>query len=471
MGTVGLQFAVIVVLMIASGFFAASEIAIVSARRGRLEQRAEAGSGGARAALQLAAEPNRFLATVQVGITLIGVVAAAFGGSVLEQPLREFLQPYVSARYVQPLAFSIVVLLITYLSLIIGELVPKRLALQNAELVAARVAPVMRFVSTIAAPAVWLLAMSTQGVLRLLGRANEEEEQVTEEDILSLVREGTAGGTLEVAERDLIERVFNFTDVTVRSIMTPRTEIFAVAEDQPLDSIVTQVIEAGFSRIPVYRGSLDTVVGILYAKDILRATQLARETGEAPKLAELLRLPVFVLEHQRITAVLQTFKQSRTHLALVLDEYGQTDGLLTLEDVLEQLMGDIADEYDEADTMVVQRPDGSWLVDGLLSYANAEQLIGLPARSELTQLPSFETVAGLLLALLEHIPTTGETAQLNDWHFEVVDMDGVRIDKILIYHRPLADPAAQTDSALALGGILPAIESRHEAAQKRNGQE
>jgi putative hemolysin len=339
--------------------------------------------------------------------------------------------------------------LITYLSLILGELVPKRLALQNAEALATRVAPIMRFISNLAAPVVWFLTLSTQAVLALLGRSKVEEEPVTEEDVLSLVREGTAEGSLEATERDLIERVFNFTDVTARNIMTPRTEILGVPLDTPLDQIVARVIESGYSRIPVYRGSLDNIEGILYAKDVLRATKLAQDTGQPPQLMELMRPPVFVLEHQRITSVLQQLQQTRTHLALVLDEYGQTDGLLTLEDVLEQLTGDIADEYDEADTMVVQRPDGSWLVDGLLPYAAAEQRLGLPARSTLEKLPSFDTVAGLVLALVEHIPTAGETTTLEDWSFEVMDMDGVRIDKLLI-SRSAPDGTSQTEAALAL---------------------
>ena len=472
MSSIAIQLGIIIVLMLANGFFSASEIAVVSSRRGRLQQRAEAGSHGARTALELAEEPNRFLATVQVGITLIGVFAAAFGGDVLAGPLAQAIRPYVGAGYAEPVALTLVVLFITYVSLILGELVPKRLALQNAEAFAIRAAPVMRVISRFATPVVWFLTLSTQGVMRLIGRSHVAEEPVTEEDVLSLVREGAAEGSLEVGERELIERVFNFTDVTARAIMTPRTEIFAVPIDMPLDDIVARVAESGYSRIPVYRGSLDAVEGILYTKDILRATQLARETGEAPQLPDLLRPAVFVLEHQRIASVLQKFKQERTHLALVLDEYGQTDGLLTLEDVLEELTGDIADEYDEADTMAVRRQDGSWLVDGLLAYADAEKRIGLPSRSELAHLPSFDTVAGLVLALLEHIPATGETTQIGDWQIEVVDMDGVRIDKLLIQPQSQPNSTEQTEGALALGAVLPLPEGPQTGhGDEKNGQE
>jgi putative hemolysin len=458
--SVWLQVGIIVLLTVANGFFAASEIAIVSSRRGRLQQRAEAGGRGARVALQLIEEPGRFLATVQIGITLVGVFAGVFGGDMLAGPLAAALQPYVGVALARPLALASVVIFITYLSLILGELVPKRLALQYAEAIASRVAPVMRTISRIAAPVVWFLNLSTQIVLRLLGRGSQPEEQVTEEDVLSLVREGTEGGSFEASERELIERVFEFTDSTARTIMTPRTEIAAVAIDTPLDEVIATIVETGYSRIPVYRGSLDTIEGVVFAKDVLRAIRQPAESGARPALAELLRPPVFVLEHQRIASVLQQFKQNRTHLALVLDEYGQVDGLLTLEDVLEELTGDIADEYDEADTMVTRRADGSWLVDGLLSYADAEDRLGLPPRDEIEDLPPFDTIAGLLLALFEHIPQTGESTTWRDWYFEVVDMDGVRIDKVLARNTALASDTQSTDMALALtavrGATIPA---------------
>jgi putative hemolysin len=310
---------------------------------------------------------------------------------------------------------------------------------------------VMRFISRLAAPVVWFLNASSQTVLWLIGRGSHEAEQVTEEDVLSLVREGTEGGALEASERELIERVFEFTDSTAREIMTPRTEIVAASIDMPLSEVVDLIVESGYSRIPVYRGSLDTVEGILYAKDVLGASRRLNGDDSSVRLTDLLRPPVFVLEHQRIATVLQQFKQNRTHLALVLDEYGQVDGLLTLEDVLEELTGDIADEYDEADTMVVTRADGSWLVDGLLPYADAEDRLGLPPRDKLENLPSFDTVAGLLLALFERIPQAGESVRLGEWSFEVVDMDGMRIDKVLA--RNESSDASATDVALSLSAV------------------
>ncbi len=453
MSSIWFQFAIIVLLILANGFFSASEIAVVSARRGRLVQRAGQGSPGARTALRLAEEPNRFLATVQVGISLIGTFAAAFGGDVLAEPLGAAIAPFTGARYAEPIALALVVLLITYLSLILGELVPKRLALQRAEAIAEAIAPTMHLISRVAAPVVWFLTISTQAVLRLLGRATAEEEPVSEEDVLSLVREGTEAGAFETAEQDLIRRIFDFTDCDARSIMTPRPEIVAVAAETPVAEVVERVIESGFSRIPVFRGSLDQIVGIVYAKDLLRTAQHPAG-GSAAGLADLLRPAVFVPEHQPLAAVLQHFRQTQTHLALVVDEYGQVDGLVTLEDVLEELTGEIADEYDEAGAMVTQRPDGSYLVDGLLSYADAEEQIGLPRRSEAADAHGFDTVAGLLLTLLEHIPVAGETVTWRGWSFEVVDMDGVRIDKVLA-RPPRVDAQTQDEGALAMRAAIP----------------
>ncbi len=456
MSTIGLQLAIILLLMVANGFFAASEISIVSARRGRLQQQAEAGNRGAQTALALAAEPNRFLATAQVGISLIGTFAAAFGGDVLADPLARALAPATGEQYADAISLTLVVLFITYLSLIVGELVPKRLGLQHAEAVATFVAPIMRRISQAAAPVVWFLTISTQLVLRLLGRGNQPEEQVTEEDVLSLVREGAEGGTLETSEQEFIQRVFEFTDCTARSIMTPRTEVFAIPVDMPFDDVVQRVRSGGFSRIPIYRDSLDVVVGVVYARDVLQAAlDRAGETSTFAWIETLVRPPVFVLEHQRLTDVLKRFKQTQTHLALVLDEYGQTDGLVTMEDVLEELTGDIADEYDEADVRVTRRADGSFLVDGLVSYADAEDKIGLPERTELSDLPHFDTMAGLVIALLEHIPTAGEIAQWRDWLFEVVDMDGVRIDKVLVRPPQSHIERAQNEGVLAMGAMLP----------------
>lgn len=451
-----IQFLIIVLLIVANGFFAASEIAIVSARRGRLQQRADAGSAGARVALMLADDPNRFLATVQVGITVIGTFAAAFGGDALSEPLAALLTPLIGAGVAQPVALGLVVVLISYLSLILGELVPKRLALQHAEAVAVTMAPVMRRVSRLASPVVWFLTFSTQTVLRLLGRANHEEEPITEEDVLSLVREGAEEGTVAQGEQEMIQRVFEFSDVSVRAIMTPRIEISAVEVNTPLANAIQTIVDSGYSRVPVYRGNVDTIVGIIVARDLLSEIHIrGTQSGPELRLDEVMRPPVFVLEHQRIATVLQHLKQAHTHLALVLDEYGQVDGLVTVEDILEELTGDLPDEHGEAEAQLVRRADGSFLAEGLMAYSDAEALLGLPPRSLLPDLPPFETLAGLTLAVLGHIPAEGEVVTINDWTFEIIDMDGVRIDKLLIQPMQKSGDQAQTEGSLAMGAMLP----------------
>ncbi len=464
MGSIWLGVLIIVLLTLANGVFAASEIAVVSSRRNRLEQKAEAGSRRAKIALQLAAEPNRFLATVQVGITFIGTFIGVFSGERLSNPLTASLVAYgVRDDVAKAIAVALVVLFISYVSLILGELVPKRLGLQHAEGVASFVAPSMQLLSRVAAPVVWFLSASTQGVLRLLGRNNQQEEHVTEEDILSMVREGTQGGTVEASERELIERVFDFTDASVRSIMTPRSEIFAVEIDTPLNEVTRQMIEGGYSRVPVYRKVVDKIEGVLHTKDVLRASY--NNPNVPAQIGDLMRQPVFVLEHQSIAEVLQKFRETRVHMAFIVDEYGQIDGLVTMEDVLEELTGEIDDEHDETETMVVQRADGSYLVDGMLAYGDAEDQIGLPPRETLDdELPEFDTVAGLVLVLLKQFPTAGDHITWRDWYFEVMDMDGMRIDKLLVRHDDAPnDDQAQNESALAMGALLPLPQNEESA--------
>lgn len=444
-----IEMAIIVLLTLANGVFAAAEIAIVSSRKGRLEQQAKLGNRGAAAALELAERPSHFLSTVQVGITLISTLAAVFGGASLTGAIEALLGSVPAlAPYARSVALAIVVLLISYISLILGELVPKRLALQSAEGVAARIAPLMRGLARLADPVVRFLTASTELVLRLLGRHNVAEAPVTEEDIIALVREGAAEGTVEDAEQQLIANVFSFTDRSVRSLMTPRTEVAALAIDTPFAEALRLVAEAGYSRLPVYEDSLDHVVGILYVKDLLPLWGRA----ESIELRSLMRQPIYVLESQRALAAFQQITQQRGVMAIVVDEYGQVAGLITLEDILEEVVGNISDEYDEGGDSIVEREDGSYLVDGLLSFADARARMALPQAADLAQGRDYETVAGFVLALLGHIPRVGEQAEWQGYVFEVVDMDGRRIDKILV--RPLA--SAQGERAAAADALTPA---------------
>lgn len=439
-----LELVLIVGLILANGFFAASEIAIVSARKGRLEQMARDGQAGAQAALTLAENPNRFLSTVQVGITVISTFAAVFGGASLAAALGQRLQTLpVLAPYAGSIALVLVVLLISYLSLILGELVPKRLALQSAEQVSRRVAPFMGMLSRALSPMVGLLTFSTELVLRLLGRHRLEESAVTEDDIIALVREGASGGTVEAAEQELITNIFGFGDRSVRSLMTPRTQITALPIDIPFAEALGQITEAGYSRVPVYRGSLDQMVGLLYVKDLLPAWG----QPAPPDLPALVRPIHYVLASQRALTAFQQLRQARSGMAMVIDEYGQVAGLITLEDILEQVVGAIDDEYDDTDESIVRRADGSYLVDGLLQFADVQQRVGLPARADMLARPGFETLAGFMLAQLGRIPHAGDRSEWQGYIFEVVDMDGRRIDKVLIVPPAGAAPPHQPDSS------------------------
>lgn len=456
MGSIWIALLVILVLAIANGFFAASEIAVVSARRNRLQQRAAAGDRKARIALQLAEEPSRFLATIQIGITLIGTLAGVYGGDVLADPLQLYLMPYIGETAAEEVALLLVVLLVSYISLIVGELVPKRLALQHAESIATFSAPFMQFVSRFTSPLVWVLSISAQGILRLFGTREDKEEEITEEDILSLVREGTESGALEVAEREIIERVFDFSDVSVRSIMVPRTEIVALAIETTIENAIRTIVTSGHGQIPVYEGTLDNVKGMLLGKDLLAVKLDADGPGS---ILPLLREPTIVLEHQHVSEVMEHFKHTGQHMALVVDEYGQVEGIITVADLLKALTGYVADMQGEQQD-IVQRLDGSYLVDGMLPYVTAERRLGLPHRDTLARLPEFETMAGLILALLRHIPGTGEQVTWRGWRFEVVDLDGNRIDKILIARDDTRtsgdtgpDPQTRNEAALAMGAV------------------
>ncbi len=438
-GFIGIEIIIIFVLILANAFFAASEIAIVSARRGRLQQRADAGRRTAKQALDLADHPDRFLATVQIGMTLIGTFASAFGGAEIADALAGWFRDFPPlAPYAATLGLVIVVVLITYFTLVIGELAPKRLALRHAEVIAMIAAPVMNAIARIGRPFVLLLTVSVNVVLRLLGQGRAAQQTVTEEDVIYLAREATTSGTVEPAEAQLISRVFQFTDRLVRAVMTPRADIVALDVDLPLKEAAQVFISSGYSRLPVYQETLDAVVGIVFAKDILRAQTLA----QPPSLRELAHPAIFVPEHQHIDDLLTVFRREGEHLALVVDEYGQITGLLTMEDVLEELVGEIEDEYDvPEEPAMVRREDGSWLVDGKVAYETVQEKLGLPAIPPEEQ-GLYVSLAGFVLARLGHIPKVGETLRAGNVIFEVVDMDARRVDRVLIRPEPETTPGA-----------------------------
>ncbi len=417
---------VIVVLILANGLFASSELAVVSARKARLRRRAEAGDRGAAVALELAEDPNRFLSTVQIGITLVGTLAAAFGGATLGENLATWLRRLPSLEpYAEVLGLGAVVLGITFLSLVLGELVPKRLALGHPERLAALVAVPLRLLSWAAVPAVRVLGGATEAVLWLLGARGLRPPPVTDEDVTGLMSEGARIGVFAEAEHDLVRRVLRLGDCRARALMTPQTEVVWIDVADPPEEIRRKVTESPHSQFPVCDGSLDRVVGLLRAKDLL-----ARELAGRPlELRGLLRMPLLVYEGTPGLKVLETFRQTGTHIALVLDEYGSVEGLVTTNDVLEALVGDLPEAgVGEIAPVAVQRPDGSWLLDGTLAVDELREYVPLG------ELPrgDYQTLAGLVLLVLRRIPAVSDRFDWGGFRFEVVDMDGMRVDKVLV---------------------------------------
>ncbi len=425
---------IVLVLVVLNGFFAMSELAIVSARKARLEIMAKAGNRGAARALKLAEDPTGFLSTVQIGITLIGIFAGAYSGATLSEPLAEALRriPAV-ASIAGGLAFTLVVVATTYVSLIIGELVPKRLALRNAEGIAAFVSGPMAVLATIGTPIVWFLRISTEAVLGLLGLRGEAPSSVTEDEVKAMIAEGTDAGVFHEAERELLEGVIRFADRPLRNIMVPRHAIIWLDANDPLQDCITAMIAAGHSRFPLCNGSIDEVIGFVHVKDVL---ELQRTGGS--DLRQVAREPLYVSENIPALRMIELFRASGVHIAIAVDEYGSPEGLVTPTDILTGIAGDLPD-HGESDTPgAAQRTDGSWLLDGSLPVDAAGRALGVEdMRSE-----DYATLAGMIIEELGHIPAPGEHVTVHGWCFEVVDLDGRRIDKVLA-RRPdaNADPA------------------------------
>ncbi len=422
----------IFVLLLANGVFAMSEIALISFRKVRLQQRAEDGDKAAQAALEMAEEPNRFLSTTQIGITLISILAGALGGATLSDPLAAviarapFLQPYSHG-----LALAIVVILTTYFSLVIGELIPKRLGMNNPEGVATSIARPMRFLARISSPIVQLLSASTNLGLRLLGFKPSEEPPVTEEEIKVFLEQGTQSGVFEAAEQDMIESVFRLNDRYIDAIMTPRTEIEWLDLDETNEEILADLRASNHNRFPAAHDNLDNVLGILQARDFLNKMV----AGEPFDPTELLQTPLFIPESMPALKVLEMIRLAGVHEALVIDEYGGLLGMVTLYDVLAAIVGELPGPGDEIEPQIVQRDDGSYLLDGLLSIDEFKELF------EIEDLPDedrvgYQTLAGFILSQLGNIPMVGQTYDWDGLHFEVLDMDGRRIDKLMVMRVP-----------------------------------
>ncbi|WP_248574865.1 hemolysin family protein [Flavobacterium sp. H122] len=402
-----------------------SEIALISARKNRLETAAKKGNTSARTALDLANSPNRFLSTVQIGITLIGILTGIYSGNKITHDVQAFFAGYpLTAPYSSSLGTGLVVVVLTFFSLVLGELLPKRIGLNYPETIAKAVALPMKVVSIVTAPFIWLLTHSTDFVLNILNIKPTADGKVTEEEIKAIIKEGTEGGEVQEIEQDIVERVFHIGDRKVNSLMTHRKSLVYLSLEDDIKTLKNQVLEELHSIYPVCEDNLDNVVGVVFLKDLFASF----EKGGNFDLKAISKEPVYFIEHTSAYKALEIFKKSKVHYAFVTDEYGVLQGIITLNDILEALVGDAAEFYEE-EFQLIAREDGTWLVDGhyslhdFLTYFDMDDLIN---DYEVT------TVSGLIMTELDSIPKVGEKLIWNKMELEVIDMDGVKIDKVLV---------------------------------------
>ncbi len=428
MSTTFSEILVIFILILFNGFFSMAEIAIVASRKVRLEQRASEGDKGASRALDLTHSTSKFLSSVQIGITLVAMLTGAFGGATLAERLaRELARVPWLANSAATLSLIIVVLVTTYFSLVIGELIPKKIALNNPEKIASSVSGIMKFVLKITSPLARLLSASTDLGVRLLGIKPSGEPPITEEEIKVLIDQGTQVGIFGETEQDMVEGIFRLNDRSINAIMTPRTEIAWLDANDSIDEILKIVLESPYSRFPVSRESLDNVLGILKSKELLEK-QLSKEPYN---IVDLLEKPLFIPENIPVMRVLEMEREHGVHEALVIDEYGGVLGFVTLFDVLEAIIGELPSNDQLSEPEIVVREDGSYLIDGLLPIDEFKELLNLGYLPEEEKV-GFQTAGGFVMNHIGSIPQAGQFFQWQDLHIEVLDMDGHRIDKILI---------------------------------------
>ena len=415
---------VLLILVLINGFFAMSEMALVSARRTRLQAAAEHGKSGAKSALALLEDPTTFLSAIQICITLIGILAGMYSGARFATPLAElFLSLGFPGRYVEEITYFIVVVAVTYVSLVIGELVPKRIALTHAETLAIWVAPVMRVFAKLMAPGVWALRSTVNAVLKIVPVSSAPQTAVTEDDVRALVAEGTHAGVFLASERRLLEGVLALADRKVGSIMIPRQDVIWLDIEEPLPMLWQQAKESGHARFLVARAKLDNLLGMISLADLSEAVHDGKLVPERN-----LQPPLHIPDSLSVLQLLDQFQRSSTHLAIVTDEYGEIEGITTPIDILKAIAGELPELGSRERSEAVQREDGSWLVDGHLSIEELQRKLG---RRDMVG-RDYHTVAGFVLARLGRIPKAGDTLTWRDLKIEIVDMDGVRIDKVLL---------------------------------------
>lgn len=419
---------VLLILLIANGFLSMAEMAVVSSRRPRLQTMATEGKPGAARALALAEAPGDLLSTVQIGITAIGIFTGIFSGARLAEPVAGLLRnlPFV-VNYATPLAIFLVVLITTYLSLIVAELTPKRVALSRPEEIAALVAPPMDMLAKIARPLVFVLDRSSEGLARILGVRPSDAPAVTDEEVRIMLQQGAQMGIFEPIEEEIVTQVFRLSDRRASAIMTPRTEIDWLDVTEGVEAVHALLRESGHSRFPLAEGSLDHVIGIVFVRDLL----LQQMEGAKVDPHAVVRPALFLPESMTALDVVEQMRASRSHMALIINEYGGLEGLVTISDVVEAILGAVETPGVEAEPEIVQRSDGSWLVNGMWSVDEFQEQFGLkdlPARDDL----DYQTVGGMIMAVLEQVPSVGSHIEIDGYKLEVVDMDGRRVDKVLV---------------------------------------
>jgi putative hemolysin len=423
-----LELLILTILIILNGILAMSEMAIVSSRKIKLQKMMKDGKKHAKTVIELIEDPNQFLSTIQIGITLIGILTGAVGGVALSGPISEILVIYIPHGDI--VAMLIIVAITTYFTLVIGELVPKRISLNNPEKIAVKIAKYMKLLSKICGPLVTVLGKSTDFILRLIGSDNVKESVVTEDEIKLLIEEGIEDGTIEKEEEDIIKRVFRLDEQKIDMLMTPKTDVIWIDLDEGEEELKKKIIHSERSIFPVARGELDNIVGVIQTKDILSSLF----TDGDLDIETCLKKPLIVPENLPSLDILKQFKENKeyVHMALVVDEHGSVEGLITLNDILEGLVGDIPGIDETDDPTAIQRNDGSWLIDGGLSVEKFKEIFEIEEDLPQEQKDSYTTLAGFILSYLGKIPETGETFQWENFKFEIIDMDGHHIDKILI---------------------------------------
>lgn len=423
------EFLIIAGLVLLNGFFAMAEMALVSAKRARLQARAQQGSRGARMALALLEDPSGLLSAVQVGITLIGIFTGVYSGAALAEPLIEWVRTFpVDVPYDREIAFTLVVLIVTYASLVFGELVPKRIALSHAESLAIFVAPIMRVFARALSPLVWLLRISTEAIVRLLPVTAAPAASVTEDELRALVAEGTKSGVFHAKERRMIEGALALADRPVTAIMVPRQDVIWLDLDESLEALWRQASDSGHARFLVARGDLESLVGMITLarlSEALRRGRLDEATDIEP--------PLHVPDSLTVLQLLEQFQNSPVHLAVVTDEYGAIEGVATPADILRMIAGEWPDVASRERAELQRRADGSWLVDGHLSIDDLQRELD---RTDMLNPDDYHTVAGFALAKLGRVPRAGDTFTWRDLRVEIIDMDGARIDKLLVSVQP-----------------------------------